>query len=96
MRECARVQTFPDDFRFIGSRRDCAQLVGNAVPPRLAEVIARSLRHDLETDKGAAMPGALLSFTPTLSMGASPILDVVKRKVQKAYGVMAEQGVLWP
>ena len=91
--KCARVQTFPDDFQFIGSRRDW-ELIGNAVPPRFAEVIAQSLLQDLgkEAEK---LPGALLSFTPTLSMGMSPALDAVKRRVDQAYGRAVEQGVLW-
>jgi DNA (cytosine-5)-methyltransferase 1 len=41
--ECARVQTFPDDWQFVGSRSRQYQLVGNAVPPLLAEAVARSL-----------------------------------------------------
>lgn len=95
VRECARVQTFPDDFKFLGSRRDAAQLIGNAVPPRFAEAIARSLLCDLRTAKPSKLPGALLSFTPTLSTGMSPALDAVKRKVEKSFGGSVEQGVLW-
>jgi DNA (cytosine-5)-methyltransferase 1 len=95
VRECARVQTFPDDFKFLGSRRDCAQLIGNAVPPRFAEIIARSLLRDLRAPNVSKRPGALLSFTPTLSIGMSPILDAVTRKVEKSYGGRIEQGVLW-
>ena len=47
VRECARIQTFPDTFRFAGPRRDRAQLIGNAVPPRLSEIIAEHLKRDL-------------------------------------------------
>jgi len=94
VRECARLQTFPDIFQFTGARGDCAQLIGNAVPPLFAEVIAQSLLHDLDRDT-ENLPGALLSFTPTLSMGMSPALNAVKRKIDRAYGREAEQGVLW-
>lgn len=46
-REAARIQTFPDDFIFVGDRRRQCILVGNAVPPKLAEVIGRSIiSHD--------------------------------------------------
>jgi DNA (cytosine-5)-methyltransferase 1 len=95
VRECARIQTFPDSFRFIGSRRDQAQLIGNAVPPRLAEVIARHLRRDIEDAKTSALPGKLLSFVPTLSTGMSPMLEKVSKRVDQTYGNHAEQGVLW-
>lgn len=46
VRECARIQTFPDDFHFVGngvSGSDGYKLVGNAVPPLLAYHIAKRL-----------------------------------------------------
>jgi DNA (cytosine-5)-methyltransferase 1 len=53
VRECARLQTFPDDFKFYGKRTtgglrrriDVPQYtqVGNAIPPRLAKSIAMHL-----------------------------------------------------
>lgn len=39
-REAARLQSFPDDFDFIGSRCDVYQMIGNAVPVGLAKAIA--------------------------------------------------------
>jgi DNA (cytosine-5)-methyltransferase 1 len=44
VREAARIQTFPDWFRFAGSRSHAFQQIGNAVPPSLATEIAKSLR----------------------------------------------------
>lgn len=41
-REAARLQAFPDDFVFCGSRMEVAAQIGNAVPVRLAEALARS------------------------------------------------------
>lgn len=88
VRECARIQTFPDSFRFCGSRRDRIQLIGNAVPPHLATLIGQCLRDGLESricdgNKG----GELLSFVPTLSAGASPVLTEVIGEVASRYGV---------
>lgn len=40
-REAARIQTFPDSFRFCGSKIEIARQIGNAVPPRFALHIAR-------------------------------------------------------
>lgn len=41
IRECARIQTFPDSFRFLYNNiEDGYKMVGNAVPPRLAYYIA--------------------------------------------------------
>lgn len=43
VREAARIQTFPDRFRFWGSRSDAFRLIGNAVPPRLGQVIGEAI-----------------------------------------------------
>lgn len=42
-REGARLQGFPDEFRFIGTRAQVIKQIGNAVPPLLGRVIAESL-----------------------------------------------------
>lgn len=43
VREAARLQSFPDDFEFIGSRGDAYQMIGNAVPVNLGYAIARAV-----------------------------------------------------
>ncbi len=43
VREAARIQTFPDRIRFIGTRQQQCVLVGNAVPPLLAETFAQTI-----------------------------------------------------
>jgi DNA (cytosine-5)-methyltransferase 1 len=45
--EAARLQTFPDGMRFAGKRSSQYCQVGNAVPPRLAEMIGRALAEQL-------------------------------------------------
>lgn len=48
IREAARIQSFPDDFEFVGSYNDQAGQIGNAVPPLLAQAIAESMKDQLE------------------------------------------------
>jgi len=57
IREAARVQTFPDWFRFAGYPSNRLRQIGNAVPPILAEAIGKSIVRTLaesDTLKGAS------------------------------------------
>ncbi len=47
IREAARLQTFPDRVRFAGPPSAALRQIGNAVPPMLAERVARSIRQAL-------------------------------------------------
>lgn len=42
-RERARLQTFPDDFKFVGSKESVRKQIGMAVPPRGAKIILESV-----------------------------------------------------
>jgi DNA (cytosine-5)-methyltransferase 1 len=47
-REAARIQSFDDDFDFLGTQTDAYIMIGNAVPPKLAECVALAVWEILE------------------------------------------------
>lgn len=101
LRECARIQTFPDDFVFAGTMSECILQIGNAVPPLLAKAIATTLRDDFLVNKHVRRidQGALLSFAATTSSGMSPALRKVSEMVNSRFMhscLREEQLQLWP
>jgi DNA (cytosine-5)-methyltransferase 1 len=97
IRECARLQTFSDDFVFLGSPADQDQLIGNAVPPLLASLIASSLQRDLHGATTLKCDGALLSYVPTLADGCSPALRKATDRVNKTFDryLAGKELLLW-
>jgi DNA (cytosine-5)-methyltransferase 1 len=67
-RECAAVQTFPIGWHFVGARTDQYRMIGNAVPPVLAEAVGRSLLKHLGKNAvaAAASISALSPLAPQL------------------------------
>lgn len=98
LRECARLQTFPDDYRFVGSTSDVATLIGNAIPVRFASALGLALADTLSEDHGLATePGRLLRFEPTVGEQMSPALAAVTQRIQERYQPRSsEELTLWP
>jgi len=54
LKECARLQGFPDDWEFAGTIQERYEQVGNAVPVRLAEVAADAIQAADRAEPGIA------------------------------------------
>lgn len=48
VRECARIQSFPDNFEFLGSKTSQYKQIGNAVPPKFAFELSKALSDQLK------------------------------------------------
>ena len=79
LRECARLQSFPDHFEFVGNSASIAQQIGNAVPPLAAQILAAHLS-DIDGQFGGRSVATqlqtprLLGFKLTEAEGMSPAL----------------------
>ena len=51
IREYARIQTFPDSWKFYGSLSSQYRQIGNAVPPKLAAALGNSIHHALQENQ---------------------------------------------
>lgn len=74
IRECARIQTFPDSFMFCGTDAQKILQIGNAIPPKFAERIALQI---IKCDDNSPheFPPALIEYKVTKAEAKSPALD---------------------
>ena len=91
MREAARIQTFPDEIKFKGSRENQCIQVGNAFPPMLAELIANNI---LKAESNGWFPGmvpklAKYTLIDIDEQEAEPLLpstEALHEEMQESHG----------
>jgi DNA (cytosine-5)-methyltransferase 1 len=79
LRETARIQSFPDRYRFCGGAASVARQIGNAFPPMVARIMAEHIAKidgSFGADQSNNRPprGALIGYRLTESFGMSPAL----------------------
>ncbi len=74
IRECARIQTFPDWFKFIGTESQKVLQIGNAIPPKFAEILAKQIMYCDNCEISNVLPNGLISFEVTKAEAMSPAL----------------------
>lgn len=58
VREAARIQTFPDSFRFSGPPSAAFKQIGNAVPPRLGYAVGQAVVNALNAETASSQPSS--------------------------------------
>ena len=74
LRECARIQTFPDTFTFCGSASERIRQIGNAIPPALAFILADYIKTQYGFHIEQSSEGKLLAAVLTKANAMSPAL----------------------
>jgi DNA (cytosine-5)-methyltransferase 1 len=95
LRECARLQTFPDGFEFAGSAARRIQQIGNAIPPMLARAVAEHIARNYGFGaqyNGIGRPP--FRFCLTRSEGMSPALTLTESLLAELVNEKDKQLVL--
>ena len=67
-RERARIQTFPDDFVFSGSKESVRKQIGMAVPPHVAKIVAVAILKTLAGESYISVPENLSKYSRQSSL----------------------------
>ena len=81
VRECARIQSFPDDFLFCGTVPQQMLQIGNAIPPRFAELMVNRIVLSDESQAGVYGSG-LIRFDLTKANAQSPALEKTSKALR--------------
>lgn len=74
VREAARIQTFPDWYRFAGGPTAAFKQIGNAVPPALAHHLAMAVRESLAASEPTGPSSSAIARDLAAWLGKTPTL----------------------
>lgn len=107
VREAARIQTFPDWYRFAGPPSAAFKQIGNAVPPRVAQRLGEAIAAALDAPRPAhpssrAVAGILADWDAGLGSHGVPWLEATSRWQVVAAELLLDRapasamGLVWP
>ena len=83
LRECARIQSFPDWYEFQGSWSSIASQIGNAIPPLFMNLLASHIKKIATWQRRPNSHGRWLGIDATKSSGKSPKLLKMLTELEK-------------
>lgn len=97
VREAARLQTFDDDYVFVGSMSDQYKMIGNAVPPAFAKILAEAVVKIYRKYCPEKLPSGFdekdfVSFRKDFSLRYEQMLLAVERKKARLVVAQREKG----
>lgn len=89
--ELKRIQSFPDDYNITGTNKQIIAQIGNSVPPKLAEVIAVSIKEQiLRPTNNLTYPVRSENFKSTFRTRQREISklykDIAQKEIEKRFG----------
>ena len=82
VRECARIQTFPEDFYFEYKNITAGyKMIGNAVPVQMAKILANRIHYDLSNIK---VTKKIISKQPIKILNGQNVIEKMNKIVNKA------------
>lgn len=89
LRECARIQSFPDWFTFSGTWSSVATQIGNAIPPLFMEVLIKQIKGSASWVPSPESRGRWLGIDATKATAMSPVLANMLRELEERTYVFA-------
>jgi DNA (cytosine-5)-methyltransferase 1 len=95
--ELKRLQSFPDVYELIGSDKRALEQIGNSVPPRLANVVATSVREQLYTrprrlTHPVRPPKFKSTFRQRQREKSKRFKEIATQEIARVYGVRGDDG----